>query len=176
MKKKIFLGIISFWAIVFLVVWGIFHNFVYLVAAVMEEDKEQVAYLIDNKEVNPNSWGMNLVNLYISQKDKEADLDFISFLLDKGVNPDYGRGVPLFHKAIVLERNDIVRLLIDKGADVNLLMKNKNIRPLTVALLLKNCEAAMMLDKSGAHMEGYNMELFLTLQLKRCYLESLPYR
>lgn len=81
----------------------------------------------------------------------------------------------MFHKAIVLGRNDIVRPLTDKGADVNLLMKNKNVRPLTVALLLKNCEAAMMLDKSGAHMEGYNMELFLMSQLKRCYLESLPY-
>lgn len=175
MKRKVFLGIISFLVMAFFIVWIVFHNFVYLVAAVIKENREQVVYLIDKKEVSPNSWGMNLINLYLSQKGKEADLSFIVFLLDKGVNPDYGRGVPLFHKALSLERNDIVQLLIDKGADVNVLMKNGEIRPLTAALILKNCDAAMMLDKSGAHMEGYNMELFLTLRLKRCYLKHLFY-
>ena len=68
MKRKVFLGIISFLVMAFFIVWIVFHNFVYLVAAVIKENREQVVYLIDKKEVSPNSWGMNLINLYLSQK------------------------------------------------------------------------------------------------------------
>lgn len=176
MKKKILLGAFLFLVVFIGVVWFVFHNYVYLLVAVEDKNKEQINHLINLEKTNPNSFGINLINIYLYKlkEGEPADIDYISYLIDMGVNPDYdfGQHVLPIDVAIINNRNDVLKLLIDKGADVNLSLKKNGVYPLNVAIFVDNCEAAIILYEAGAQLKDYNIQSFKKTKLKKCYLTS----
>lgn len=124
-----------------------------LIVAVTDEDKESFSYYVDEKKIDPNNVYLgNYIQVYIANYREKVDIEFVRFLLNKGVNPNInptGSLTPLL-SAILLDRKDLVELLItDKKMDINFANK-KGITPLGGALRLYNCEIAKTLIDNGA--------------------------
>lgn len=167
----IVLAIISLTALYF-----IYKDRILLFGAAEDGDRETFAYLVDEVGVDPNVQfrGINPISIYIIRNHNNLDIDFIKFMLDKGVNPNIHRGeyidlTPLFH-AINTYRIDIVELLINKGANINI-SKNGNITPLRQALQIDNCDIAKLLYKHGATLANDKFEKDYKPKLEQCLSE-----
>lgn len=124
-----------------------------MIVAVTDADKESFSYYVDEKKIDPNNVYLgNYIQVYIANYREKIDIEFVKFLLDKGINPNInptGKLTPLL-SAILLDRKDLVELLIeDKKMDVNFANK-EGITPLGGALRLYNCDKAKVLIDNGA--------------------------
>ena len=88
-------------------------------------------------------------------------LDIVQYLLQQGASvqsQSMKGGIPLHNAVESLERNDIVKVLIDAGSDINALDYDGN-TPLDYALYHKNREAMEMLLHAGANPFLFNEDL-----------------
>ncbi|MFV0625888.1 MAG: ankyrin repeat domain-containing protein [Alphaproteobacteria bacterium] len=124
-----------------------------MIVAVTDEDKESFSYYVDEKNIDPNNVYLgNYIQVYIANYREKADIKFVKFLLEKGVNPNINPtgNLTSLLSAILLDRKDLVELLIkDKKMDVNFANK-QGITPLGGALRLYNCDMAKFLIDNGA--------------------------
>jgi hypothetical protein len=87
-----------------------------------------------------------------------GDAALVEKELDQGTSPNlysHDRGY-LVSWAVIEGRNEIVRLLISAGADVNA-RKQEGDGPLSVAVPIGNCVAARLLLAAGADIQERNM-------------------
>jgi hypothetical protein len=83
-----------------------------------------------------------------------GDAALLRTQLAAGVDPDLyieDKGY-LLTAAVISKNPDLVKILIDAGADVNV-HKGNHITPLLLAVYIPNCEAALPLARAGASFE-----------------------
>lgn len=162
-----------FWALVALIFLPAFvsGDMIQLMDALKKDEKPRIEELINSKNIDLNSGFENLLVVYLYAKEKNAELEFVRYLLDKGVNPDYAPGIPAIDIAIMQGRSDIVSLLIEKGADVNIIEKRKVFSPLGMALLVRDCKVADMLKKAGAVLDKDSRKDVLFIRERECFGE-----
>ena len=172
MKKKIFL-IILLLLFSFAIYWvyGLY-KYTNLLNAVLDENKEDISYLINEKGYNPNriKYSANILFFYIIAKQENIKLNFIQFMIDEGFDVNdcsENTFCPIF--AAVLNKNaKLVNLLLDKGADVNAVYKSRS-KPLSMALQIKDCDMAKILVEKGANFDGIKDKAVFDNMLKECY-------
>ncbi|MDD4555972.1 MAG: ankyrin repeat domain-containing protein [Alphaproteobacteria bacterium] len=159
MLKKI-LKILGIVLVVMIMAVGVLYYLVRdeisLIVAITDEDKESFSYYVDEKKIDPNNVYLgNYIQVYMANYREKVDIEFVRFLLDKGVNPNInptGDLTPLL-SAVLLDRKDLVELLIkDKKMDINFSNK-KGITPLGGALRLYNCDMSKFLIDKGATLD-----------------------
>ncbi|MFV0625887.1 MAG: ankyrin repeat domain-containing protein [Alphaproteobacteria bacterium] len=139
--------------------------------AVVDEDKDTLAYYIDEKGFNPNDlygW-FNLHDIYLGVYKKESKPEFVKYMLDKGIDPNYKQrtiATPLTY-SFLLDNIEIVKLYIENGADLNVI-NHKNMNPLGVALILSNCEIAKILIDKGLSLQAGKSQYLAGLRLDYC--------
>lgn len=173
MKKKVFLGILGF-LILLGFIFGKKEYFLYshrqVFNAILNEDSEKITYWVKEKNYDlTNTYqNVNLIAYYLVYKKEKARTDFVKYLLDVGVKPDYGNeknGSSLIW-AIVANNTEIVKILVDRGADVNLIFDG--VKPVGLALRRKNCEMVKYLLDKGAVLDGDKFESDAREKLKFC--------
>ncbi|MDD4555974.1 MAG: ankyrin repeat domain-containing protein [Alphaproteobacteria bacterium] len=139
--------------------------------AVIDEDKDTLAYYIDEKGFNPNdlyAW-FNLHDLYLVVYKKESKPEFVKYMLDKGIDPNYKQrkiATPLTY-SFLLDNLEIVKLYIENGADLNVI-NYKNMNPLGVALVFSNCEIAKILIDKGLSLQAGKSQDLMEYRLEKC--------
>lgn len=173
MKKKIFLSVLGL-LILFGFILGIKEFFLYphqqVFNAVLEEDSEKIAYWVkeENYDLNNTFRNVNLITYYLVHRQEKAQSDFVKYLLDAGVDPDYGseeNGSSLIW-AIIANNADIVKVIVNRGADVNLMFEGA--KPLGLALRRKNCEIVKILLDKGAVLDGDKFKSDAEEKLRSC--------
>lgn len=92
----------------------------------------------------------NFTALFLASK--EGHLDCVRFLLDKGANPNLTayNGLSPLHVAIQFHHNEIVNILIERGADINLVQKPYFYSPLFIAVKYQNRAVSSQLIELNA--------------------------
>jgi hypothetical protein len=85
---------------------------------------------------------------------KAGDAEGLRQLLEAGVDPDLqGEDrFPLLSAAVSSNNPDVIKVLIDAGADVNV-RKGQHVTPLLLAVYVPRCRAALPLARAGARFE-----------------------
>jgi ankyrin repeat protein len=83
---------------------------------------------------------------------KNASLELIEFLLDNGVDlfAVDDDGISVLDTAIKFKRKDVVKLCIERGADVNVTTRKSGILPVMLAACFSDTEMMQMLLDAGA--------------------------
>ncbi len=86
----------------------------------------------------------------IAKGDKDACNLFLQAGMD--VNDVDSAGTPMLCNAVRADQKEIVQLLLDKGADVNIISKDRGYSPLMDAIWRENVELADLFIKNGANL------------------------
>jgi ankyrin repeat protein len=83
---------------------------------------------------------------------KNASLELIEFLLDNGVDlfAADADGLTALDNAIKFKRKDVVRLCLDRGADINTTARKSGLLPVMLAACFSDTEMMQMLLDAGA--------------------------
>jgi ankyrin repeat protein len=83
---------------------------------------------------------------------KNASLELIEFLLDNGVDlfTVDSDGISALDTAIKFKRKDVVKLCIERGADINTTTRKSGILPVMLAACFSDTELMQMLLDAGA--------------------------
>lgn len=158
-----------------------FYKYGQLSSAILDEDREKINFLIDEKGYRPNELGIpvtakgdlsGLLRLYVIGKE-DAKSDFVEYLINKGFNPDeceFGFRSSIYAAAF---RGNIgvAEVLLKNGAKVNCPYKDKGL-PLSVALMMKQCSFAKYLVTKGASLDSISAKEVrdgFEKKLKDCY-------
>lgn len=119
-----------------------------------EKGNKALAKAILDKGISPNFYDNKRAPLVIQAANNE-DIDFIEYLISKGVDPNTrNNGAPLLNSLAINGHNSIIQALIDSGADVNLTNSNGD-TPLIMACFFKQNKTAEVLLKNKA---GINLQ------------------
>ena len=120
--------------------------------AVRNKDACKIINLLVEKGADINLYDDNLKTPLCNAIFTECSYEIIDFLIKKGANVNFigEELIPPLYYAINMQRYDIVKLLIDNGADIN--AKNyKSMSPLTAALFCNSSyEIIELLINNGA--------------------------
>jgi len=118
--------------------------------------KFEAAELLLNKGANANSAdSFGLAPLHLAVCCKDVDLSFIENFIQKGADINYGSasdGLTSLHHAISCGADDVARLLIEKGANVNALAEDGT-SPLILAAKKDSVFIAKFLLEKGADVD-----------------------
>lgn len=124
-----------------------------LMLSVSKAKQDMVKALIDaGADVNaadPDT-GMTPLAVAMHIKNRKKQLSMIEMLTGAGANPDITvLGIPLISSAVMTRNTDLVKVLIDAGADVNV-TNDKGVTPVMMAVSSNNVEMTQLLVGAGA--------------------------
>jgi ankyrin repeat protein len=120
------------------------------------KDNDFIKELINDKIINVHHKirdHLTLMHLYIQKN----DLDMVNFLIDHKYDLNYPIETPPLMMAIILNKINIIKLLLNNGANPNILDKNYY-RPLLLAILHNNFNVTKLLIENGADVNYYGPE------------------
>lgn len=123
---------------------------------------------IVRKEIDPNT----LIHQAILENASE---EIINFLLSHGVNVDYPdqNGMSPLTMAVLNRSTNAVKLLLDKGANPNPMVKWNSMSLLELALSMKDADSSRLLVEHGANVNARNKnESVLTQVIRLTFTES----
>lgn len=142
MKKALKCFLLSF--VILIIVSGLLYRIFWAKTiefsfAARDNDIPRLEQLIQEgyNPIDDQYFGTGILTFYISLclgDNQKIDLKTLTYLLDKGLSPDYvSKGKPnALQLAIFRNKSDVVKLLIKRGADVNATFNNLTVLDLAI--------------------------------------------